>query len=115
MDKQILGEIRDLFHFIDKRLVAIFMNSPQNNVSYPASDWMTAAQLAEYWQLLDEGKKPRTAGILKWTKRPADQFLLSHAYMGDLLRFHREDVDKWAKEAAERRRLQKESKRLKFR
>lgn len=76
--------------------------------------WMTAAQLAEYWQLVDESGKPRTAGILKWTKRPADEFPLPHAQMGDLMRFNREDVDQWAKEEAERRRIQNERKRLKL-
>jgi len=76
-------------------------------------DWMTAKQLAEYWQFVDGDGKPRTAGILKWTKRPPDESPLPHAYMGDLLRFNREDVDNWAKEEAERRRIQNERKRSK--
>lgn len=80
----------------------------------PAPAWMTAAQLAEYWQFVEPDGKPRTAGILKWTKRPPNQFPLPHAYMGDLMRFNREDVDKWAKEGAERRRVQNEGKRLKL-
>jgi hypothetical protein len=56
---------------------------------------MSATQLAEYWQLYNENNEPTTAGILKWAKRPADKFPLPHAYMGDLLRFNRDDVDRW--------------------
>jgi hypothetical protein len=75
-------------------------------------EWMTAAQLAEYWQIVDEKGNPRTAGILKWAKRTSEEFPLPHAYMGDLLRFHREDVDLWAREESVRRRLRSEKKRM---
>jgi hypothetical protein len=34
--------------------------------------------------------------------------------MGDLLRFHRDEVNQWAKEEAERRRVQNERRRLKI-
>jgi len=77
-------------------------------------DWMSAVQLAQYWQLYNEKNEPTTAGILKWSRRPLDQFPLPHAYMGDLLRFNREEVDLWAKEEAERRRTQKEKRQLKI-
>ncbi|MFY9619740.1 MAG: hypothetical protein WAM70_06505 [Pyrinomonadaceae bacterium] len=69
----------------------------------PIQEWMTAKQLAEYWQLLTNDNQPRTAGIMKWVNRLADQFPLPHAYMGDLLRFRRDDVDRWAHEEAIRR------------
>jgi hypothetical protein len=95
-------------------IVSSLMSSTSSGESAPAPTWMTAAQLALYWQMVDEAGKPRTAGILKWTKRRPDEFPLPHAYMGDRLRFHREDVDKWAKEEAERRRIQNERKRLKI-
>jgi hypothetical protein len=78
-------------------------------------EWMTASQLAEYWQILDEKGKPRTAGILKWAKRTPEEFPLPHAYMGDLLRFYREDVDIWAREEGIRRRVQSERKRKRAR
>ncbi len=80
----------------------------------PTREWMTATQLAEYWQLYNDKNEPTTAGILKWSKRPSDQFPLPHAYMGDLLRFNREEVDLWAKEEAERRRTQKEKQQLRI-
>jgi hypothetical protein len=75
---------------------------------------MNATQLAEYWQLYNDKNEPTTAGILKWAKRPPDQFPLPHAYMGDLLRFNRDEVDRWAHEEAERRRVQNEKRRLKI-
>ena len=76
-----------------------------------APDWMTDAELARYWRLLKDGE-PVTAGIRSWTKRPQDEHPLPHAYMGDLLRFRREDVDKWAVEEAERRRAEAGRKRF---
>jgi hypothetical protein len=75
-----------------------------------APDWMTATQLARYWQLVNANGEPTTAGIMKWARRTENE----HAYMGDLLRFHRADVDPWAREEAERRRVQNEQRRLKI-
>jgi len=75
---------------------------------------MGPTQLAEYWQLYNDKDEPTTAGILKWSRRPPDQFPLPHAYMGDLLRFNREEVDLWAKQEAERRRAQNEKRRFKI-
>jgi len=77
-------------------------------------EWMTATQLAEYWQFFNDKNEPTIAGILKWSKRPPNQFPLPHAYMGDLLRFNRKEVDLWAKAEAERRRVQKEKRQLKI-
>jgi hypothetical protein len=78
------------------------------------SDLMTATQLARYWQLVNANGEPTTAGIIKWARRSEDEHPLPHAYMGDLLRFHRADADVWAREEAERRRVQNEQRRLKI-
>jgi len=80
----------------------------------PFLDWMTASQLARYWQLVNSNGEPTTAGIMKWARRSADEHPLPHAYMGDLLRFHRVDVDVWAREEADRRRIQNEHRRLRI-
>ena len=80
----------------------------------PLLDWMTASQLASYWQLVNANGEPSTAGIMKWARRPKDENPLPHAYMGDLLRFHRADVDVWAREEADRRRVQYEQRRLRI-
>jgi hypothetical protein len=79
-----------------------------------APEWMTAAQLARYWQLVNANGEATTAGVMKWAKRRENEHPLPHAYMGDLLRFHRTDVDLWAHEEAERRRVQDEQRRLKI-
>ena len=75
-------------------------------------EWMTASQLARYWQLVNANGEPTTAGITKWARR--SEHPLPHAYMGDLLRFHRDEVDVWAREEADRRRLQNEQRRLRI-
>ena len=80
----------------------------------PLLEWMTASQLARYWQLINANGEPTTAGIMKWARRPEDEHPLPHAYMGDLLRFHRADVDVWAREEADRRRIQNEHRRLRI-
>jgi hypothetical protein len=90
------------------------MPSGMAEPSKPAQEWMTAGQLADYWQLYNKDGEPTTAGIMKWAKRSPDKFPLPHAYMGDLMRFHRHEVDQWAKEEAHRRRTENERKRLKL-
>ena len=82
--------------------------------SEPTPDWMTASQLARYWQLVNTNGEPTTAGIMKWARRCENEHPLPHAYMGDLLRFHRDEVDVWAREEAERRRTQNEKRRLRI-
>ena len=80
----------------------------------PTPEWMTASQLARYWQLVNGNGEPTTAGIIKWARRSENEHPLPHAYMGDLLRFNRGEVDLWAKQEAARRRTQKEKRRLKI-
>ena len=43
-----------------------------------------------------------------------ENIVSSRAYMGDLLRFNRDEVDQWARQEAERRRAQAEKRRLKI-
>src|SRR5690349_7902115 len=50
----------------------------------PTPEWMTASQLARYWQLVNANSEPTTAGIIKWSRRAEDEHPLPHAYMGDL-------------------------------
>lgn len=86
----------------------------QNPTAEPMREWMTAAQLALYWQLVNANGEPTTAGITKWARRSDNEHPLPHAYMGDLLRFHRDEADLWAREEAERRRTQNEKRRLRI-
>jgi len=89
-------------------------HSPPMPIERVSAEWMSAVQLAEYWHLRNDKGEPTVAGIIKWAKRPPNQFPLPHAYMGDLLRFHRDEVNQWAREEAERRRVQSERRRLKI-
>ena len=98
----------------DEVLTLIRSHEPVPHSMAPPREWMSATQLAEYWQLYNENNEPTIAGILKWAKRPADKFPLPHAYMGDLLRFNRDEVDQWARQEAERRRAQAEKRKLKI-
>lgn len=98
----------------DELLLLLRLQQSAANPITPPREWMSATQLAEYWQLYNEKDEPTTAGILKWAKRPADRFPLPHAYMGDLLRFNREEVDQWARQEAQRRQAQAERRRLKI-
>jgi hypothetical protein len=85
---------------------------PEKTQAESLPEWMTASQLARYWQLVNAQGEPTTAAIMKWTKRPENEHPLPHACMGDLLRFKREEVDRWAQEEAVRRRAENNRKRL---
>lgn len=68
----------------------------------PLPEWMTETELAEYWRIFDDDGKPTPYSIRRWTKREADP--LPCANMGDMRRYHRETVDGWARDEAERQR-----------
>ena len=89
-------------------LLALILSQQEDksDVVAPTPDWMTATQLARYWQLVNADGEPTTAGIMKWTKRAENEHPLPHACMGDLLRFKREEVDRWAQEEAARRKTE---------
>lgn len=99
---------------LDAIALLLAESEPERISSEPLLNWMTATQLARYWQLVNATGEPTTAGIMKWARRSDDEHPLPHAYMGDLLRFHRDEADLWAREEAERRRVQNEQRRLKI-
>jgi hypothetical protein len=112
--ERLAADVARIYERAQSETLALLQSLQVEKVVIPVQEWMTASQLAEYWQLCNEKNEPTTAGILKWSKRPADQYPLPHAYMGDLLRFNRDEVDLWAHEEAERRRVQNEKRRLKI-
>lgn len=114
MTEELSEQVTRIYERAQKETLALIQSQPAEKVVAPAREWMSATQLADYWQLYNDKNEPSTAGILKWSKRTPDQFPLPHAYMGDLLRFNRAEVDVWAKEEAERRRVQNEKRRLKI-
>jgi len=109
-------KLDQLFHRTTLDAVGLLLAEVQAEKTSPQPllDWMIASQLARYWQLVNASGEPTTAGIMKWARRSEDEHPLPHAYMGDLLRFHRADVDVWAREEADRRRVQNEHRRLKI-
>jgi hypothetical protein len=112
--ESLAADVARIYERAQSETLALLQSRPTEKVGYVSRKWMNATQLAEYWQLYNDKNEPTTAGILKWAKRPSDQYPLPHAYMGDLLRFNREEVDLWAHEEAERRRVQNEKRRLKI-
>ena len=100
---------RRVFECAAKEVIGLVEASRRigNSKAEPLPEWMTAAQLARYWQLVNASGEPITAGIMKWTKRAEDEHPLPHACMGDLLRFKREEVDRWAQEKAAFRRAER--------
>jgi hypothetical protein len=86
-DKDLAEEIVRIYQRAQTETLSLIQSRAEQTAVLPAREWMSATQLAEYWQLYNDKNEPTTAGILKWSKRPPDQFPLPHAYMGDLLRF----------------------------
>ncbi len=103
-----------LFDRMSDEAIAILVARPETEraAPEPLADWMTASQLARYWQLVNAEGEPTTAGIMKWAKRSENEHPLPHACMGDLLRFKREEVDRWAEEEAARRKAESNRKKL---
>jgi hypothetical protein len=114
MTEEQAKEVARIYERATNEMLGVLQTKTAAETPAKTQDWMTAIQLAEYWQLLNDKNEPTTAGILKWVRRPPDQSPLPHAYMGDLLRFNRKEVDLWAKEEAERRRVQKEKRQLRI-
>ena len=108
------AKIADVFECAVKDVIALVEadRDAENKSAEPLAEWMTAGQLARYWQLVNATGEPITAGIMKWTKRAENEHPLPHACMGDLLRFKRDEVDRWAQEEAAFRRAAKNRKKL---
>ncbi|HZI87849.1 MAG TPA: hypothetical protein VFD48_13530 [Pyrinomonadaceae bacterium] len=84
-------------------LAMLVEEKPESESGASLPEWLTAEQLADYWQLRNKQGTLTTAGLLKWIARKPEDFPLPHARMGDLIRFHRTEVDQWAREEATRR------------
>ena len=113
-DLDLKRRITDVLECASKEIIALVEahGDIERSSPKPLPEWMTAAQLARYWQLVNPNGQAITAGIMKWTKRAETEHPLPHACMGDLLRFKREEVDRWAQEEAAFRRAEKNRKKL---
>jgi hypothetical protein len=110
----VVAKITDVLECAAKEVNALVeaRRDVEKRSAEPLPEWMTAVQLARYWQLINASGEAITAGIMKWTKRAENEHPLPHACMGDLLRFKREEADRWAKEEAGLRRAEKNRKKL---
>ena len=100
LDTLILAEQleRIVQHFVEK-------HQPRADVDVSTPPvWMTEKQLAEYWQLRTPDGEATVHSIRKWTARPESEHPLPCASMGEMRRYHREEVDRWAREEAARQR-----------
>lgn len=104
----------ELMTEVDARLQERNPRRRVDGESPDATTWMTATQVAEYLQLFNASGQPTTAGIMKWAKRDPSDNMLPHAKAGDLIRFNRAEVDRWAKEEAEHQRAAKSQRAIKL-
>ena len=113
-DLDLKARITDVLECASKEIVPLVEahRNVERNSPEPLPEWMTVTQLARYWQLVNASGEPITAGIMKWAKRSENEHPLPYACMGDLLRFKREEVDRWAQEEAAFRRAEKNRKKL---
>ena len=76
--------------------LALLCSEPSPSSASPQAlpVWMDKEELAQYWKV-----SPET--LAKWIKRKPNKHPLPYARMGDLLRFKREDCDRWAYEERE--------------
>ena len=83
-------------HFVEK-------HQPRAEASEINSPWMTEIQLAEYWQLRNKDGELTVHSIRRWTTRHDNP--LPCGNLGEIRRYHKDDVDRWAREEAERQRM----------
>jgi hypothetical protein len=114
LEKELKEKLTRLFNRMSDEAVALLEAQPEIErvIAEPLPEWMTASQLARYWQLVNAKGEPTTATIMKWNKRSETQHPLPYSCMGDLVRFKREDVDRWAQEEAARRKAENNKKKL---
>ncbi|HEY6242616.1 MAG TPA: hypothetical protein VIX17_01645 [Pyrinomonadaceae bacterium] len=72
--REVAIELTRIYERARGESLALLESQPSQRIIPPVREWMSATQLAEYWQLYNDKSEPTTAGILKWSKRPQDQF-----------------------------------------
>jgi hypothetical protein len=97
MTEEMAIQVARICERAQNELLALLQSTPAEKPAAQPQDWMSAIQLAEYWGLHNDKNEPTTSGILEWLKLPSDHSQLPHAYIGDLLRLNRDEVDLWAR------------------
>jgi len=101
MNDQLWVEVEHRIAEITRRVLREEIETKSATAPTVQTDWMTERDVADYC-------KVTVHAIRKWTARRADDHPLPCVYMGDLRRYHRNEVDQWAQEETEHQR----SKRL---
>jgi hypothetical protein len=97
-------------HHIDSQLAEKLPRvvTQQLKLIAPPPVWMSEKQLAEYWQLRTPDGEITVHSIRKWTARPDNEHPLPCGSMGQIRRYHREEVDQWAREEAARQKKKRQ-------
>ena len=56
-------EVVRIYQRAQTETLALIQYQPTEKIVTPLRDWMSATQLAEYWQLYNDKNEPSTAGI----------------------------------------------------
>lgn len=107
-----MSEIERYIEAIAHRVCLEVLETAKPAATAVQTDWMTELELAAYWQLRNADGELTVHSIRKWTTRPEGEHPLPCAYLGELRRYHRKDVDQWAREEAELRRRKRGDGRL---
>jgi hypothetical protein len=69
MTDELITQVARIFERARDELLTLLptQQPPVPSTLTPLPEWMSATQLAEYWQLYNDKKEPTTAGILKWS------------------------------------------------
>ena len=86
MTEELMTQVSRIYERAQNETLALIQSRPAEKIDTPVREWMSATQLAEYWQLCNEKNEPTTAGILKWSKRPPGQFPLTGTGTRSVLR-----------------------------
>jgi len=58
-------QVSRIYERAQHETLALLQSRPSQKELVPVREWMSATQLAEYWQLYNDKNEPTTAGILK--------------------------------------------------
>jgi hypothetical protein len=103
MSDQLWVEVEHRIAEITRRILREEIHNKDVTPQTVQSDWMTEREVADYC-------KVTVHAIRKWTARRPDDHPLPCAYMGDLRRYHRNEVDQWAQEETEHQRRKRSRK-----
>jgi hypothetical protein len=67
--EELAAQVARIYERAQNETLALIQSQPTEKIVAPVREWMSATQLAEYWQLYNDKNEPTTAGILKWAKR----------------------------------------------